>query len=47
VTIADVEKTISRIIGAPAKIILDGPPEMAMDADKPFQIDMLRTEFVR
>jgi molybdopterin-guanine dinucleotide biosynthesis protein A len=47
VTIADVEKTMSRIIGAPARIILDGPPELAMDADKPFQIDMLRTEFVR
>ena len=45
VTISDVEATASRILKAPAKIILDGPPELAMDADKPFQIDMLRAEF--
>ncbi len=44
-TIADVETTASRILGAPVKIILDGPPELAMDADKPFQVDMLRAEF--
>lgn len=47
VTIPDIEKLATRILGAPAKIILDGPPELAMDADKPFQVDMLRAEFPR
>lgn len=46
VTIADIEATATRAIGAPVKIILDGPPELAMDADKPFQVDMLRAEFI-
>lgn len=45
VTIADIEATAGRILGAPVKIILDGPPELAMDADKPFQVDLLRAEF--
>ncbi len=45
-TIADVETTATRAIGAPVKIILDGPPELAMDADKPFQVDMLRAYLV-
>lgn len=47
VTIPDIEATASRILGAQAKIILDGPPELAMDADKPFQVEMLRAEFSR
>jgi molybdopterin-guanine dinucleotide biosynthesis protein A len=47
VTFADVEATAERILGAPVKIILDGPPELAMDADKPFQVELLRTEFAR
>jgi hypothetical protein len=45
VTIADIEATAARILGAPVKIILDGPPELAMDADKPFQVEQLRAEF--
>lgn len=44
-SIADVEATAARALGAPVKIILDGPPELAMDADKPFQVEMLRAEF--
>jgi molybdopterin-guanine dinucleotide biosynthesis protein A len=47
VTFADIEATAGRILGAPAQIILDGPAELAMDADKPFQIDLLRAEFAR
>lgn len=47
VTIPDVEKIATKLLGAPAKIILDGPPELAMDADKPFQVEMLRAEFSR
>ena len=42
VTFADIEATAGRIIGAPAKIVLGSPAEMAMDADKPYQVDMLR-----
>lgn len=45
VTFADIEATAERILGTTVKIILDGPPELAMDADKPFQVEMLRAEF--
>lgn len=45
ITIADIEAIAGRALGEPVKIILDGPPELAMDADKPFQVDMLRAEF--
>lgn len=47
VSFAEIETLATRILGTPAKIILDGPPELAMDADKPFQIEMLRAEFAR
>jgi len=43
---ADIEATAERIIGAPVRIILDSPAELAMDGDKPYQVDMLRAEFV-
>lgn len=46
-TIPDIETVAERIIGAPVKIIFDGPPELAMDADKPFQVDILRADFAR
>ncbi len=42
VTFADIEATAGRILGAPVKIVLGSPAEMAMDADKPYQVDMLR-----
>ncbi len=45
VTFADIEATGERLIGAPVKIILGSPAELAMDADKPYQVDMLRAEF--
>ena len=45
VTFNDIEATAQRVLGSPVKIVLDGPPELAMDADKPFQVDMLRAEF--
>ncbi len=35
----------ARILGAPVRIVLSSPAEMAMDGDKPFQIEMLRAEF--
>ena len=45
VTFADVEATAGRILGAPVRIVLGSPAEMAMDADKPYQVDILRAEF--
>lgn len=45
VTFNDIEATAQRVLGSPVKIVLDGPPELAMDADKPFQVYMLRAEF--
>lgn len=45
VTFADIEATAGRLIGAPVQIVLSSPAEVAMDADKPFQVDMLRAEF--
>jgi len=45
VTFADVEAIAGQIIGGPVKIILSSPAEVAMDADKPYQVDMLRAEF--
>lgn len=45
VTFADIEATAGRILGAPVRIVLSSPAEMAMDGDKPFQIDMLRAVF--
>lgn len=46
-SIADIERTGLRLIGAPLKVVTDAPPEMAMDGDKPHQIDLLRAELKR
>ncbi len=43
-TIADIEATAERITNLPVKIILDPPPELAMDADKPNQVELVRAE---
>lgn len=45
ITFDDIESTASRIIGMPAQVVLFNHAELAMDADKPFQIDMLQAEF--
>ncbi len=45
--ITDIEQTGQRIVGIPVKIILDPPAELAMDGDKPDQIDLLREELAR
>jgi len=47
VTFANIEATAERIIGAPVKIVLGSPAELAMDADKPYQVDMLRAALPR
>ncbi len=43
----DVEETAERIIDGPVGIVVDPPAELAMDADKPQQVDMLRSELRR
>lgn len=45
VTFQDIEATAGRILGLPAQIVLFDHAELAMDADKPNQVDLLRAEF--
>jgi len=45
-SLADVERTAGRIIGSPVKVMISDQPEIAMDADKPHQYELLRAEFV-
>ena len=44
VSISDIEQTAERILGMPAQIVLTPFAEIAMDADKPEQVDLLRGE---
>jgi hypothetical protein len=46
-SIEDIEETASRIVSRPTKIILDAPAEMAMDVDKPQQLELLRADLKR
>lgn len=39
---AEIEATATRILGKPARILVNPHAEMAMDGDKPHQIDLLR-----
>jgi molybdopterin-guanine dinucleotide biosynthesis protein A len=43
---ADVEALAARLLGGPVQVVLNDHAEIAMDADKPFQVDQLRAEFV-
>jgi hypothetical protein len=43
-SIAEIEQMGARIVHRPVKVVLDAPPELAMDVDKPGQIDLLRAE---
>ena len=43
-TIDDIEELASKIIGRPARIVLDAPAETAMDVDKPGQLELLRAD---
>lgn len=45
-SLEDVERTAGRIIGSPVKVMILDEPEIAMDADKPHQYDLLRAEFL-
>ncbi|MFL7837721.1 MAG: nucleotidyltransferase family protein [Candidatus Promineifilaceae bacterium] len=44
---AEIEEKAASIINKPVKIVLDPPAELAMDADKPQQVDLLRAELRR
>lgn len=46
-TIADIEQLAERVLGLPAAVVLNQHAEIAMDADKPYQVDILRAEFAR
>ncbi|RMH01932.1 MAG: hypothetical protein D6706_00955 [Chloroflexi bacterium] len=43
-SIEDIENLFLRVVGRPAKIILNPHAEIAMDADKPHQVDLLRED---
>ncbi len=43
-SIADVEDLAAKLIGRPAKIVLNAPAELAMDVDKPGQLEMMRAD---
>lgn len=47
ISFEDIEQTASRIIGMPAKVVIFDRAELAMDADKPYQVDMLRADIAR
>lgn len=40
----DIEQKVLQTLGQPVGIVLDAPPEIAMDVDKPAQVDLLRTD---
>lgn len=46
-SIAEIEKTALRIIGTPSKIVLNAPAEVAMDVDKPSQVELMRADLRR
>ncbi len=43
-SITDIENLAARLTGRPMKVLLNPYAEMAMDGDKPHQVDMLRAE---
>ena len=43
-TLPEIEATAERVVGVPAKIVLNPPAELAMDADKPDQVELVRAE---
>lgn len=46
-SVEDIEATAERIVNRPVKIVLDAPAEMAMDVDKPQQLELLRADVAR
>lgn len=46
VSLQDVEDTAARVIGRPVRTVLSPYAELAMDADKPHQVDLLRAALI-
>jgi GTP:adenosylcobinamide-phosphate guanylyltransferase len=46
-SIPDIERLATRLLGKPAKVLLNPYAEMGMDGDKPHQIEVLRAELKR
>jgi len=46
-SLADIEVTAGRIIGKPVRALISPHAELAMDGDKPHQIDLLRADLQR
>jgi molybdopterin-guanine dinucleotide biosynthesis protein A len=44
VSLRDIEDTIGRLVGCPASAILNPHAEIAMDVDKPYQVELARAE---
>ncbi len=42
----EIEEVATRILGGPAKIVVNPHAEIAMDADKPHQVDLLRADLM-
>jgi hypothetical protein len=43
-SIEDIERKAGQIIGQPGRILTDAPAEIAMDVDKPAQLELLRAD---
>jgi molybdopterin-guanine dinucleotide biosynthesis protein A len=46
VSIQDIEETIGRLVNRPASVILNPHAEIAMDVDKPYQVELARAELI-
>jgi molybdopterin-guanine dinucleotide biosynthesis protein A len=46
VSIRDIEETIGRLVNQPASVILNPYAEIAMDVDKPYQVELARKELM-
>lgn len=46
-SVREIEETGTRLIGKPARVVISPHAELAMDADKPHQVDILRAELRR
>ncbi len=47
VSIEDIEDTVESVFNMPVEIVLNEHAELAMDADKPAQVDLLRADIAR
>jgi len=46
-SLSDIEQHASRLVGAPVRLLNSPYPELAMDVDKPAQVELLRQVLVR